>query len=432
MGEAHRFAGKPCVRSRGRLGSNERGAMLIPLSLTFMAVLLIAGLAMDAGYMEYQRRLLQNATDAASLGALVEKERGKTDWAQAGISDAALNGFTNGSNSVVVTIQNPPVSGSFNGITTAIQAGISKTAPTFFMPLVNIRTVNLSTAAVSQPGQQTTYCMYALNGSNSRTWQMGGGGSANIGCGLMVNSSSSSALNLDGGGVLKASTIQVVGGYSNSGTLSPTPKTGVSAVTDPLASITQPSFSSCTYTNWQMNSGTGSKTLSPGTYCGGITISAQGLTATFNPGLYIVTGGINWNSQSNVVGSGVTFFFTKGGGSNYGQVTISGQVNVNLSAPTTTANGGIPGILMFGDRSWVSTSQNVNINGGSSAKLEGILYFPYTGLILTGQTNCNGNYLGIVADNVTVNGGATLNAPAPNYSAVSGGSPFKAGVTLAQ
>jgi Flp pilus assembly protein TadG len=432
MGEAHRFAGRPCVRSRGRFGSNERGAMLIPLSLVFIAVLLIAGLAMDAGYMEYQRRLLQNATDAASLGALVEKERGKSDWAQAGIADAALNGFTNGSNSVVVTIQ-PPTSGPYEGIP-SLQAIISKTAPTFFMPLININSVNLSTGAVSAPAQQTTYCMYALNTVNSRTWQMGGGGSANIGCGLMVNSSSNSALNLDGGAALKANTIQIVGGYSNggNGTLSPTPKTGVSSVTDPLASITQPSFSSCTYTNWKMDSSTGSKTLSPGTYCGGMTISAQGLTATFNPGLYIVTGGINWNAQSNIVGSGVTFFFTKGGGSNYGQVTISGQVNVNLSAPTSTANGGIPGILMFGDRNWVSTSQNVNINGGSAAKLEGILYFPYTGLILTGQTNCNGNYLGIVADNVTVNGGATLNAPAPNYSALSGGSPFKAGVTLAQ
>jgi Flp pilus assembly protein TadG len=408
--------------------------MLIPLSITFMAVLLIAGLAMDAGYMEYQRRLLQNATDAASLGALVEKERGKTDWAQAGVADAALNGFTNGSNSVVVTIQNPPVSGNLNGIATAIQAGISKTAPTFFMPLINIRTVNLSTAAVSAPAQQTTYCMYALNTVNSRTWQMGGNSSANIGCGLMVDSHSSSALNLDGGAVLQSNVTQIVGGYSNSGggIVTPTPKTGVSPVPDPLAGITQPSFSSCTYTNWQMNSGTGSQTLSPGTYCGGITISAQGLTATFNPGLYIVTGGINWNSQSTVVGSGVTFFVTKGGGWDYGLVTVSGQVNVNLTAPTSSANGGIPGVLMFGDRNWVDTSQNVTLNGGSSTKLEGVLYFPYTGLILTGQTNCNCKYMGIVADNITVNGGARLIAPAPNYSAVSGGSPFKSGVTLAQ
>ncbi|MGC2658365.1 MAG: Tad domain-containing protein [Bryobacteraceae bacterium] len=418
------------MRSRKRFGSNERGAMLIPFSLMFMASLIIAGLAMDTGYMEYQRRLLQNATDAASLGALCEKQRGKTDWVQAGTSDAALNGFTNGVNSVAVNIQNPPPAGNYNGITTAIQASITKTQPTFFMPLVNINSVNLATAAVSQPGQNTTYCMYALNGTNSRTWQMSG--SANIGCGIMINSSSSSALNLDGGSSLKASSINIVGNYTNSGTISPTPKTGVSAVSDPLASTASPSFSSCTYTNWQMNSGTGSKTLSPGTYCGGITISAQNLTATFNPGLYIVTGGINWNAQSNIVGSGVTFFFTKGGGSQYGQVTISGQVKVNLSAPTTTANGGIPGILMFGDRSWISTSQNVNINGASFAKLEGILYFPYTGMIITGQTSTTGNYLGIVADNITVNGGASLVAPAPNYSAVSGGSPFKAGVTLAQ
>jgi len=66
--------------------------------------------------------------------------------------------------------------------------------------------------------------------------------------------------------------------------------------------------------------------------------------------------------------------------------------------------------------------------------MEGVLYFPTTGFILsTGTLSAGtGNYLDLIADNVTVNGGATLTLPAGNYSSVSGGNPIKAGVALVQ
>jgi hypothetical protein len=170
--------------------------------------------------------------------------------------------------------------------------------------------------------------------------------------------------------------------------------------------------------------------LNPGTYCGGITIS--GATVTFNPGLYIITGGINWNSSSHVSGSGVTLFFTQGGGSAYGQVTISGGVVVNLTAPNDASSGGIPGILMFADRSWVNTGQEVNFNGASTTTMQGVLYFPHLGVIFSASANISGNYFGLVADNITINGGATLTVPVPNYSTLTTGSPFQKGVVLAE
>jgi hypothetical protein len=89
---------------------------------------------------------------------------------------------------------------------------------------------------------------------------------------------------------------------------------------------------------------------------------------------------------------------------------------------------------MWGDRNWNSTAQNVNFNGASVSKMEGVLYFPTTGFILsTGTLSAGtGNYLDLIADNVTVNGGATLTLPAGNYSSVSGGNPIKSGVVLVQ
>ena len=393
-------------------------------TLAFFVVLLFCGLVVDVGNAEWQAHQAQIAADAAARGANLSLQAGSSTWKADGLADAATNGYKNGTNGVTVTV-NTPWSGPYNGQTGAVQASVSKTASSIFMRIFQFPNATVSAGSVSATGSSTS-CFYALDGTMSRAVQVGGGGTISSGCGVYIDSSSCSALNLDGGGKLTSTAINIVGNYSNSGTLSPTPACGAKVAADPLSSVTAPVFSSCTYTNAKMDSSTGSKTFSPGTYCGGITLSGgTGLTATFNAGLYIVTGGINWNAQVNVVGSGVTFYFTQGGGSSYGQVVISGQVNVNLTAPTSPSGGSLTGILFFGDRAWNNTAQNVNINGGSSTKFEGVLYFPTTGMIVTGNTTCNGNYLGIVADNVTVNGGATLTLPTPNYAALSGGNPFK-------
>jgi len=397
--------------------------------LSLIALLLVAGLAIDVGALQLRQRRAQTAADAAALGAAYENARGNSDWVSAGQADAGLNGFTNGSNGVVVAIVSPPTAGNYSGITSDTQATVTQTALTSFMALVHSPYATVQARAVAQAASSPN-CISTLDASMSRSLMLSG--TINASCAAFVNSSSSSALNLDGGSSLTTTSTNIVGGYTNSGYISSSPTTGVSAQTDPLASLTQPSFSSCTYTNTQVNSSTGARTLSPGTYCGGITVSGANLT--LQPGLYIITGGINWNSSSTVTGAGVTLFFTTGGGSGYGQVVISGGVTVNLSAPLNSSSGGIPGILMWGDRNWDSTSQNVNFNGGSVSKMEGYLYFPTTGMIVSTGTlsSGSGNYLDIIADNLTVNGGATLTLPTPNYAQVSGGNPVKSGVSLAE
>ncbi|MBV9155910.1 MAG: hypothetical protein JO097_06590, partial [Acidobacteriaceae bacterium] len=270
-------------------------------------------------------------------------------------------------------------------------------------------------------------CVYALDTSMSRAFY--GDATIDMGCGLSVASGANDALHLDGGSLTAANIlINSAATYSYpSGSVSPTPTpTSASSLTDPLASMTLPTFSSCTYTNTSI---TTSRTLNPGTYCGGMTIS-NGASVTLNSGLYIITGGINWNTSGTTVnGTAVTLFFTQGGGSGYGNVTISGGVNTNLSAPTNVSSlsQGINGVLMATDRSWINTSQEININGGSNADLTGIIYAPGVGVIITGNTTVTGKYFGLVADNISVNGGASLTIPTPNYSSLPHGSPFPGG-----
>lgn len=401
--------------------------MLLTFFVTLVTLILLAGLALDGSDMQLQKLRLQVAADAAALGAARERALGKTGWASAGQNDAALNGFTNGSNGATVIVRSPPTAGAYSGDSTAIQAVVTQAVPMVLWRFIGA-SVNVTASAVTR-GKASPNCLYALNTSKSRALMLSG--TINASCSAYVNSSNSDALHLDGGSSMTASTIDVVGSYTNSGTLHTTPVTGQPSITDPI-STTAPTFSSCTNTNWKMDSSTGSRTATPGTYCGGITLSGA-YTATFQPGLYIVTGGINWNSSATAVGNGVTFYFTQGGGYGYGQVVISGGVAVNLTAPLNSSAGGVTGILMWGDRNWNNTSQNVNFNGASVTKMEGVLYFPTTGFIVsTGSLTSNGNYLDIIADNITVNGGATLTLPAGNYSSLSGGNPIQTGVNLAE
>jgi uncharacterized membrane protein len=117
----------------------ERGFTILAYALMVFVVLGFTGLAIDAGYLQWQRRLMQSAADAAAMGALREMELGRTNTAPtndltlAAQNDAALNGFTNGTNGVTVTLNNPPASGTFSGVNTAAQAVISRSYPTFFM-----------------------------------------------------------------------------------------------------------------------------------------------------------------------------------------------------------------------------------------------------------------------------------------------------------
>jgi hypothetical protein len=76
------------------------------------------------------------------------------------------------------------------------------------------------------------------------------------------------------------------------------------------------------------------------------------------------------------------------------------------------------GILFFQDRS-VVTSKKDTISGGSSSKIDGVLYFPKSNLVYSGGSSLDG-YTTIVANTLTVSGNSTLN---DNYSSLADGAP---------
>lgn len=397
--------------------------MLINFLLFATTLFLFCGLALDIGILQLRKLQLQHAADAAALGAMYESSRGLSGWLVAGKADATLNGFTDGTNGVTVTVVNPPTSGTYTGVTSAFQATVKQSLRANFLGLVINGGVTAGTSAVAQATANPD-CVYMMGtGSSNYPLTLQNFTGFYSACNVYIDSTNKSLEN-DWG-----STVSVTGGKSikiqgtSSGTwlfgsTSPSPTYSSPNENDPLSYVTAPTFSSCTYTNTYLLLTT--TTLNPGTYCN-LTINAA--TVTFNPGLYLLVGGSSWMSGSTINGTGVTFYLTKGGSYNtYSNFNIYNST-VTLSAPTSSASGGITGVVVFADRGWSNSGgQNIFLNS-SYVTTDGVWYAPKIGIWNANSTLQGTNYLGIVADNMYLSA-ATITVPSPNYSSLSGGSPY--------
>ena len=381
-------------------------------------ILLFCGLVLDVGTMQMRKEQVQSAADAAALGAEMEGERGTGNWVAAAKGDASINGFTDGVNGATVTVQAQASSGSYLGNPSAIQVTVTQQVKTNFMAVLNGGTTVVSAQAVALLPPCAFYTGASSYGLTQATlWLQGTAFSAT--CPQDVNE----GISVDALSTLTAVSEDVVGSaglYPLDGVISVLPRFGALPFVDPLASVTQPSYSGvCNYLAY--TAAALPVTLNPGTYCGGITL--VGTTVTMNPGLYVVTGGMHWTS-ANVTGSGVTMFMTHGGIFGYGQVVIAGNSTVKVSAPIDASAGAVPTIAMFGDRHWIASSPWDFQCIGSTIKADGIWYMTGTGLSAAGCSISGPNYFGVVTDSLESSLFSTVTISG-NYSNVPGGSPFR-------
>jgi hypothetical protein len=276
---------------------------------------------------------------------------------------------------------------------------------------------------------QAAPCLYALDTSAQGSFSISGSTSISTLCSAVVESSGSEAFEMSGTEIFymqNSAQVGVVGGWELSGqTKIVNQSTGqteqpvkISSPGDPLAFLPIPTSSTIigkTPTSYDMNNKPPSNTLSPGIYCGGLTVgNTNGATFTMSPGTYIMAGGgLTLNSLAVVSGSGVTVYNTSSSSASWGcsgsysykAITISGQATVTMSAPST---GALAGVVLFGDRAGCSSvgSCQDQINGSSTTTLNGAMYFKSDTLLFTGSTS-NGCMMA-VADKININGNASF------------------------
>jgi hypothetical protein len=410
---------------------NEAGQAILLVTIGLVFIFGILGLVVDVGYSYYLKQVAQAAVDSAvTAAATMANSNGGTcgtsvlcqqnvscssDPANPPVTDfdtaclyAKANGFKSTGNQQV-TISggtgNPP---TVSGLTANywVSATATQTTPLSFLQVLGFTTSSVTARATGALiGNSFGGCIYVLDPVGSAAFNAVGTSNVTSNCGIWVNSSASDALTAKGGAQIQSSVVNVVGGTKVTGgaKVTPTPTTGASPTSDPLASLPAPNYSGCDQTNLHLTGGINS--LSPGVYCGGIQASGQAVL-NFAPGTYVLNGGGMSISSANVSlnGSGV-FFYNTSNGYAFGPVVVVGGANVNLTAPTS---GTYRGILLFQDRN-LSESATTAFGGSSTETLTGSIYLPNGQLDFAGGSSTNSLTMALIAKDLTIVGNAYLN-----------------------
>ncbi|HXJ43242.1 MAG TPA: pilus assembly protein TadG-related protein [Bryobacteraceae bacterium] len=419
------------------------GQTLIMFTLALVPLMGMLGLVVDIGWAYFRQEAAQTAADAAAnaaaSAAYVAAGGGAplcstigvacysdehpcpatitspaADNIQAGCMYARDNGFvTTGRQTVTFQagVGNAPIS---TGVTVGywVIVRVREQIPQLFSAALGFPTATVMgrTTTGDRVGNAGG-CIVALNPGASGALTMTGNTSLQSGCGVYVNSGSGSAITMGSNASITTSgsaRTQIVGNWSGSGTISPAPQTGVASVGDPFSSMAAPAIGACTNNGYSLGSQQ-SQTISPGVYCGGITLTGHA-ALNFSPGLYIVKNGISMGGQTTVTGTGVTIYLDTGG------IAISGGATVTLSAPSS---GTWQGVQFFQNRLNTTASTFV---GGTSQLINGLLYFPAANVTFTGGSGTSGTATTLVANTITMTGSSYIQSAAiTHFTGNSGG-----------
>jgi hypothetical protein len=428
--------------------NRQSGQVLVGVAFAMVVLAGFAGLALDLGTIRYQRRLQQTAADAAAIAGSNElRHNGGAGITTAARQASQTNGFTDSAGDVAncaatgvavgtvcvqivhspgnVTLPDGTVipGGPHSGNVNYVEALVGVVQPTYFMKIFGVNSqFVLARAVATQIGQSSDSagCVYTLGPP---------------GTGVGVTNSGTPTLNAPKCGIedngdftthgktvnITAGNIGAVGDVANKGggtvlcgdPLATCNVVQIPPISDPLSFLQAPTVGSPV--PW-----TGSPV--PGTTYSSITINS-GDMINFPAGLYIVNGNFTINGGAVVCNqlaspctatgtpnAGVTFYITNGG-----TVKTNGTSQIYLAAPTS---GTYAGILFYQDPLDTSTAV---MDGTANSYFQGALYFPGAELDFGGTiTNTTAAYTVIVAQDLKLNGTATVNLNS-DYSSLPGG-----------
>jgi Flp pilus assembly protein TadG len=425
--------------------NDERGAVLIYVTLGLTVFLGFSALAIDGSYLYFMSNRAQSAADASALAGvsrLVEGDEVARSEAVAfaeknlevakfgtvlqnadvdvGTWDTATRTFTDGDTPA-------------DAVRVLVRMDDTNSNPLqlFFASAIGSSEGGVVASAVATIGGGTggfgENCLQALSPDAEDAFRVIG--TADIsgqGCNIQVDSCDENAafvasgdptidltVQLDDGGTGSGS-INVCGGMDIGPNVNLPPDqyvnddTGVAAGDpfdrSPFNQLPGPDeIDECNETNFSSNVNV---TLSPGVYCGGISLSGN-REATFLPGTYYIKDGeFKTTGSWALSGENVTFVMT-GSASN---LDLGGTASMAFSAPTS---GDYAGFVFFGDPNNPATDDH-RMHGTPLGAFHGIAYFPGAGVELLGTVD--GELPGgsddcsvLIADTLFFNGTVELN-----------------------
>ncbi len=447
-----------------RLHDDRRGAVIIYVTLGLTVFMGFSALAIDGSYLYLMSNRAQSAADAAALAAAsqmpdeVAATTAANDFAgknlEAGkwgdvLTDSDIAFGTWDTDARLFTADAEPA----DAVQVVVRMSDDNANPVqlFFANALGFAEAGVAAAAVATtggaPGGVGEACLQALNPTEAEAFRVVGTAVINgEGCNIQVDSChETSAFRANGsptidltvvldGGAIGSGDINICGGMDTTPGVDLPPDDHVNEGTgeslgDPFDA---PPFddlpaadetASCGESDFSANDDV---TLSPGVYCGGISITGGG-TVDLEPGTYYIKDGeFKITGNFEMIGEDVTFVLV-GSDSN---LDLGGVSSMALSAPTT---GDYAGFVFFGDPE-NPASDTHKIHGTPLGAFHGIAYFPNAAVELVGTSATSGTGAPgeddcsvLIADTLFFNGTVDLNL-ASECSAFEGTPAFGGGV----
>jgi Flp pilus assembly protein TadG len=434
-----------------RFAVDRRGAMAMTLGLLMTGFAGMTALSVDVADWYGSRRIMQAAADAGAMGGALALKNGDTNSqaVSAATTDAQLNATGLGAGATVTASVNASsqITVTLSKKATLLLSGLFlSTAPTI-TATATAGVVPLTTAG------GTPMCLLVTSPAAANVVVLSGSSSIQAsGCGMVVNSTSTSAINLSGNTVVNSKSLCGPGGHNVTGSSRLNPaEINCPAVADPYANLPVPSVANaanpCMVTNFQTNgnnyyqyvdqngitqtntSGANTMTsgvrspfyyatpgntqsalhLTPGIFCGGINLGAF-TNVVFDSGIYVMrNGGLNTSGNTTASGSGVAFYLTGTGTAVQLQndlVDLSAQTTLTITAPTS---GSMAGIAIYQDGSAATGTLTNTLSGNSTINFTGLLYFGHQNVTVSGSSeNQSAGFTAMIAYTLNYSGFSTL------------------------
>jgi hypothetical protein len=366
----------------------------------FVMLLLVLFAATGASLMDMER----SGTADASGAQYSNQAR---FMAESGLQEAKWyiekvdGGFTGASAEQVVTLNGADV-GSYQYTVSRAGNIVSVTSVGYYPSKAKMHNVT-KTLSDSFTSAYIGEGVVILGSNNPGALTLGGNAKINVNGGrVLVNSGNAQGTILSGHATINAAEIDLVGGYSVSGNagITGTIKTGYAQIADPLAALPVPDPTTMTVQSSSHLNVSGTVTLQPGVYTGGISVSSNS-NVTLAPGVYYIDGG-GLSTTGNAVFTANGVIIYNNPHSSTDSISLAGNGNLTLTPPSS---GPYKNISVFQTR---SATAPATVSGNGTISMNGAFYAASANLTISG--NGSGDTIGSmdVVGGLNISGNGTF------------------------
>jgi Flp pilus assembly protein TadG len=348
---------------------STKGSIAVGVAIASPALLAAVGLATDYAVFSMKVAELQAAADSAAIA-------GANELAISGSSDQSIKSaaasYAIGQNNS--GLSHTTAQAIINRKLGTLKVTVQESWTPFFAHFLNAELTPIRVSATATLMGTTNICVLALDGSNAKALFMDDNAKLTAnGCGVYSNSKHAEGIRLDAYASITSTMTCSAGGYkANKNAIKPLPTTDCPPVPDPLGSRVAPSVGSCDYSMIKIEGG--HKTLTPGTYCGGLEIKGSS-NVTLSSGVYVIKDGeFKVTDTARITGEHVTFYLT----GKSSTLLFDNNAFVKL---TGSKEGNMAGLLFFEDRAAILGRKH-QIKSPNVEELTGTIYLPRGELVV--------------------------------------------------